>query len=103
VKPPREQIEKMLAEGYLGELTSMVCLGAALAVKRGEPGGLESIKDALTGESLTPDLEAHIKKAHDEVMEILRSASSSDLDHAIALYTAHLKAAGYSVEAGYDH
>ncbi len=103
MNPPRHLIEAMLKDGYLGELSSMLCLGAAMAMKRGLPPELTSISDPRTGRPVAPTLEAVLRKVHAAIVMELQNATQDQLDYAIATYTAHLKAAGYSVEAGYEH
>ena len=103
-EPESEHHEKMLSGGRIGEITSMLCLCAAMAVRRGHPPEIESIHDPVTGERLPPEVERDMMTAHAEAVLLFRSATAIDLDHAIALYTAHLKAAGYSIEeAGHDN
>jgi hypothetical protein len=48
-------------------------------------------------------LELVLIQAHRACVAMLRRATPSEPEHAIALYRAHIKAAGYTVEAGYDH
>jgi hypothetical protein len=103
VNPPRHVIEKMLADGYLGELSSIVCLGAAMLIKKGLPPEVPSFSDPITGEALPPDVQAWLQGAHTKAVAEMQGATQDQLDHAIAMYTAHLKAAGYSIEAGYEH
>ncbi len=103
MNPPRHLIESMLADGYLGELSSILCLGAALAIRRGLPAELTSISDPITGERVPPAVEVALRKIHAAVVAEMQGATQEQLDHAIAMYTAHLKAAGYSIEAGYEH
>jgi hypothetical protein len=103
VNPPRHVIEKMLADGYLGELSSMVCLGAAMVIKQGLPPEVPSFGDPVTGEALPRGVEAFLQEVHAKAVAEFRTATPEELDCAIATYTAHLKAAGYSIEAGYEH
>jgi hypothetical protein len=100
MKPPQEQIDRMLADGEFGVLVSIVCLGAALAVKR---GGDATITDLQCDRPLPEKLKAAIRQASAERVEDFRRATPEQLDCAIALYTAHLKAAGYTYTAGQDN
>jgi hypothetical protein len=103
MNPPRHILDEMLADGHIGELTSIICLGAALVVKNGGPSEITEISDPRTGERVPPELEEFLKMLHIDTVAALKVATPDELDHAIALYTAHLKEAGYTIEAGYDH
>jgi len=101
MNPPKEQIDRMLADGSVGIMTSIVCLGAAVAVKRGESP--EDVKVESPDQPLTEEEIAGFKDLLRRSYDLFRHASPAELERAIALYTAHLKAAGYNIEAGQDH
>ncbi len=103
MKPPRAVLDRMRADGGVGELTSMICLGAALAVKRRDFGPLDSVTDPNTGKAVSEDLLALLKLVHADAVMALRHGTADELEHAIGLYTAHLKDAGYTIEADYDN
>ncbi len=100
---PAHIIDGMLADGYLSELSSMVCLGAAIVIKQGLPPEVRSFGDPITGEPLPSDVQAWLGEAYAKAVVEMQAATPEELDYSIALYTAHLKAAGYSIEAGYEH
>jgi hypothetical protein len=98
MEPPKEQIERMLRDGRKGLIVSVLCLGAAYAVKRGESLEDVEIQDPFTHAPLPNQSawRAAMRACYDE----LKGGTPVQVDHAIALYTAHLKAAGYNVETG---
>jgi len=102
MKPPQHLIDKMLADGEIGILSSLVVLGAALAVQRGSGAALEGVQTA-GGEPIPPGLEARMKEAHAAMVEEFQAVSAEELDHCIALSTAHLRAAGYQWTSGRDN
>jgi hypothetical protein len=93
-KPPRHLVDRLLAEGERGITVSIVCLAAAMAVKRGGSTELTSIQCNVP---VTDTMQARMREAHEALVATFREASAVELDHAIALYTAHLKAAGYRI------
>ena len=103
MNPPDEQIKKMLGDGWIGEISSIVCLSAAYAVKRGEPIEKVKIESPDPKRPLSHQEERLLLKVMREMYALLKMGTPQEVDCAIALYTAHLKAAGYSVEAGYGH
>lgn len=88
------------SHGARGILVSTVCLGAALAVKR---GGSTELTRIQSDQPVTPELEAAIRRAHSVMVEVFRKASPLELDCSIALYQAHLKAAGVLITTGRDN
>lgn len=103
MKPSPDELLAQMPIDSIGILTSVVLLGAALQAKRGTFSPIESIVDPFTGKKPTAKEEALIKKAHDQAMQEFRSATPDELDHAIALYEAHLKRNGLKVEWGASH
>ncbi len=102
MKVPEELVAKMLGDGETGILASVVCLGAALAVKRGGDTRLLDISDA-SGRPISNRLKASIVEAHARAVENFRSATPEEVDRAIALSSAHLRAAGYCFTTGRDN
>jgi hypothetical protein len=105
MRVPPEQIARMLADGSRGVFVSMVCLSAALAVKRGCTS-VPPIKDLRCSSGPTPEgLLQATRKVHEATFAQMRAATPTpeQLDAAIALYTAHLKAAGVTFTYGQDN
>jgi hypothetical protein len=103
MRVPPEQIARMLADGSRGVFVSMVCLSAALAVKRG-CAAAPPINGLLCSSGPAPDgLLQAMRKAHEETFAMMRTATPEQLDAAIALYAAHLKAAGFTFTYGQDN
>jgi hypothetical protein len=101
MKPPQHLIDAMLLQdGQLGVLISTLCLGAALALRDGRSTDLTDIQ---SNRPIPDDLREMIRSAHARIVEELRDATREQLDEAIALYSAHLKAAGYTFTAGQDN
>ncbi len=100
MNPPRRLIDRLLADGEKGILTSIICLSAALAVKRGGSTDLTSIE---TTPPLSPAMKARARDGHALAVEMYRHATPLELDCAIALFGAHLKAAGFTYTAGRDN
>jgi hypothetical protein len=103
MNPPKALIDKMLADGPKGLLVSMLCLMVAHAVKKGDP--IETIdhvelQDPVTHQPWAPDQLRAARVAMRACYEDLSTGTPLQVDHAIALYTAHLKAAGFCVEVG---
>jgi len=94
------EVERMVGGGGLGVLVSMASLGVALALKRGGSTDLTSVGSI---DPVSPEIEALIRELHGIAVKELACFTPHELDEAIALYTAHLKAAGYTVTAGADN
>lgn len=78
-------------------LTTMACLAAAIAVKRGESKSAVLPFDPETGE-MSPALTEAFQGAHETAFEMLRYEPPEVLDEAINLYRADLRARGYSFD-----
>ncbi len=100
--PQRALLDRM-PRTPLGAIVSLLCLGAAMAIRQGRPTTLVSICDPMTGRRLPSEIEAVLRQKHDEAVAVLRSATPEELDDAIALYRAHLTEMGYRIEGGYAH
>jgi hypothetical protein len=98
LNPPQDLIDGMLRDGHIGVMSSLVCLGAAVAVKRGEP--IENVKWQVPGVALSKADQAFMAGALRRAYDMFKTDPPDSLDFSIALYKAHLKAAGYAIEEG---
>jgi len=118
-KPPQALIDRMLADGALGIWSSVIALGAALAVQRGGDGHLQHSLRTPTGgvvlieqggrwgDVVGPEGEqppaavvAGMRRVHEAAMAELRDETQEYLAAAIALYQEHLRQAGYCWSVG---
>lgn len=103
MNPPKDVIEDMLRDGQRGVFISMICLGVAIAIKRREPIENVQILDPDPAQPISEDERAMIRGVMRESWNEMRHGTPVEIDAAIALYKAHLKAAGYSVLEGYGN
>lgn len=99
MKPPQRLIDRMLADGQVGVLSSIISLGAALAVKRGTCAPLLGVQTS-EGQPMQPEFEAAVKRAHAAAVEEMRHDSVEQLEASIALFSEHLRQAGYVWDVG---
>jgi hypothetical protein len=100
LKPPPQEMLESMGRGRVNELSSIACFAAATAVQRNEPvTGL----DTWGGQPLTAEEREFLMGVIEKARQMFLHATPDELAHAIALYRAHLKYCGYSVEEGMSH
>jgi len=104
MSPPKEEIDRMLAKGQRGVLSSIICLAACVAVQRGERAEDIKVESAgMAGLEFTSEQMAFIKASIVSAAREFAGDPPESLVYSIALYRAHLKAAGFVIEEGMTH